>query len=99
MVKGLPRGKKMYYYAFRYSAKMVAGEHEESLPVTAIMKDTNVWLTGWLDDKPEGHCYFSGITEDEYNMLDAFGIRITSVAEYKSQGFILDGVDITVKSC
>ena len=79
----------MYYYAFRHSPKMVGREHGESLPVTAIMKDTSVWLTGWLDDRPEGHFYFSGITEDEYNMLDAFGIKTMTIAEYRNHDFVL----------
>lgn len=75
----------MYYYAFRYSKEMVDRDRGETLPVSAIMKDGSVWLTGWLDDRPEGHYYFSGITEDEYNMLDAFGIKTTTVAEYKNR--------------
>jgi hypothetical protein len=88
----------MYYYAFRYDTEtnMHSGtapidrKHGETLPVRNIMKDTNVWLGGWLDERSEGgaNVYFSGITEDEYNMLDAFGVEVISAETIRSHNYV-----------
>lgn len=66
----------MCYYAIRRGNRICHVDIASSWDVTMIMKDTRCFGSGWVNDDENGcHYHGSQITEDEYNMLDAFGVE------------------------
>lgn len=66
----------MYYYAIRRGDDVCPSKIARSRDVTMIMKDVRCFVPGWISDYENGnHYHGSGITEDEYDMLLAFGVE------------------------
>lgn len=67
----------IFYYSYRYGpelAKVYMLPQGLSLPVDRIMTTTTEHQEGWSETGTKNPGLMKRITEDEYNMLDAFGV-------------------------